>query len=415
MSNGNNRVLVLTYRMAKGFGVDVVVANLLSRLRVRGYSTATACIDTDGFYEKQSIFPIGASVASVVTVLEALRPAAVIIHTIPFFELLPEIKKVVSGFAWSKDIKWVIWEHGDPNPEFFGEDRKRRELEKSFKQEFVYPIADELVVISDFVGRDIGYSASKPKKTKIYNGADHAPDRGPKTARALSSPGKALRIGILSRIGRGESFYKGTERFHEVIEALKAKSVSVQGAFMGGGTVEDAKHLIEQGYEVHLNSSDEEKWDFLRGLDVFVSCSRWEGFNLPLVEAQAIGTLSMAFDAGAHREVCHFVFSGVEEMADAIARYSEDRAQLLADSNLVYQNVRKQFTWDRMAGEAEALLIGMGVRPIADGKAAQMELSLFTRSKLFCGRVKHFLVFFGFWGIIRRVIKRMLIKLGTRF
>ena len=44
-----------------------------------------------------------------------------------------------------------------------------------------------------------------------------------------------------------------------------------------------------RGLTVHLNAGDAARDRYLHELDVFVTCSRWEGFNLPLLEAQAQG------------------------------------------------------------------------------------------------------------------------------
>ena len=37
--------------------------------------------------------------------------------------------------------------------------------------------------------------------------------------------------------------------------------------------------------------------------DVYVTCSLWEGFDIPIAEAAACGKPSVAFDIGSHKEV----------------------------------------------------------------------------------------------------------------
>jgi 1,2-diacylglycerol 3-alpha-glucosyltransferase len=51
------------------------------------------------------------------------------------------------------------------------------------------------------------------------------------------------------------------------------------------------------------NVPDEEMPLYYAACDVYVTCSTLEGFNLPLVEAQACGKPVVAFDIGPHREV----------------------------------------------------------------------------------------------------------------
>ena len=97
--------------------------------------------------------------------------------------------------------------------------------------------------------------------------------------------------------------------------------------------------------DVRLGVTDDEKWEYLRGLDVFVSCSLWEGFNLPLAEAQALGTVGLAFDVGAHPEVTPFVMGGIADVVRQLRAYSERRALLEAHSTAAYRFVRSRFSW----------------------------------------------------------------------
>jgi glycosyltransferase involved in cell wall biosynthesis len=94
----------------------------------------------------------------------------------------------------------------------------------------------------------------------------------------------------------------------------------------------------------------------LRNLDVCFTPSLWEGFNLPLVEAQAAGTLGVAFDTGAHPEVTPMLFSDMRELLAAIERYADDRHLLWSHSKLCYHFVRDRFSWSRASQQAIELL-----------------------------------------------------------
>jgi glycosyltransferase involved in cell wall biosynthesis len=394
--------------MAKGYGVDVVVSHLSKGLVDAGHAVAIGCIDSDGFYCDQKIYKIAGTQASVLALLNGLRPDVVIIHTVPFFEQLPVLKDRVRKLSWANSLKWVVWEHGDPFPELFPDQQKERELEKKIKQEKVYPEADALVVISEFIGRDIGFSGDTPSKTLIYNGADHAPDFGQKSLGVEISQAGPIRVGILSRIGKGEQFYKGTSRFHNVLEILKDRGVPVVGSFMGRGEEEYARELRESGYEVHLNASEEQKWQFLRKIDIFVSSSRWEGFNLPLVEAQAVGTLSMAFDCGAHSEVCEYVFQSEKEMADTIERFYGDRQSLYEASKRAYQFSRTKFRWSTFSTKAIELLAEFDDKNTTGLATQVFELSLRVKAILFFGRVEFFIKKYGVFGVFKKLFSRAL-------
>jgi len=49
--------------------------------------------------------------------------------------------------------------------------------------------------------------------------------------------------------------------------------------------------------------ADEELPFYYAACDIYATASLWEGFNLPVVEAQACGRPVVAFDIGSHREV----------------------------------------------------------------------------------------------------------------
>ena len=159
------------------------------------------------------------------------------------------------------------------------------------------------------------------------------------------------------RLGAGEAHYKGNELFIELCEDLRRDNVSIQPCLMGRGSAADARAFADSGMEVHLNASEEEKWHYLRGLDVFVSCSLWEGFNLPLVEAQALGTLGLALDTGAHPEVTPFVMSSLDGMRTFIAMCAQDRARLSMLAHAGYQFVRGRFSWRDAAWACDRLLV----------------------------------------------------------
>ncbi len=48
---------------------------------------------------------------------------------------------------------------------------------------------------------------------------------------------------------------------------------------------------------------DEELPYYYAACDVYVTCSLWEGFDIPIIEAEAAGKPSVAFDIGSHSEV----------------------------------------------------------------------------------------------------------------
>jgi glycosyltransferase involved in cell wall biosynthesis len=120
---------------------------------------------------------------------------------------------------------------------------------------------------------------------------------------------------------------------------------------MGRGEESDKVWWEERGVRCHLNASDEERSVFLSELDVLISPSRWEGFNLPLVEAHASGTVGLAFDVGAHPETTPFLLSNLADARFLLEEWQRDRTKLENASERCYRYSRQKFTWQATAIE----------------------------------------------------------------
>ncbi|GBF48852.1 hypothetical protein LPTSP4_03520 [Leptospira ryugenii] len=331
------KILILTYRMAMGFGVDVVVGETARRFVKKGLDVTIGVIDQEpGVYADLNIRKLDSSNPVSKSFLIATDPDVIIIHTFPFFEQIDYLK----DFA-----PVIFWEHGDPSPELQVDPGKSfLANEKLHKATNGYPKANGIISISEFIASEIGEFDSKI----IYNGSEHIPLF--EKQKKISGNNK-LRVGVLNRIGPGENRYKGIERYENLIQAVHNQD-SFQFCFAGRGREEDAQALISQNIEVRLNLSEEEKLEYLKGLDVFISFSLWEGFNLPLVEAARLGNVCLAFDTGAHPEVCPFVFENVESMAKFLDILATNNGLLNKYSKDALLFVSTKFNWDRAADQA---------------------------------------------------------------
>ena len=329
--------LFLTYRMILGWGVDVAVANMAQHMIAMGYKVTIACLDKDDSYDHLNVMLVQNDPQSIDHLIEQLGCDCVVAHTSPFFEILPRLKSKISTWAM---------EYGDPTPELFKHDFLERKSIKQNKILNCYPLVNGVIGISKFIRSDIEWSTAKI----VYMGCDHAPDLGLKGIFDLDqTPLRPLKVGTLMRLGKGESNYKGNQLFLDLVAKYKSKNSAVKFFVMGRGTPEDAQFFKSMGIEVFLNASDDEKWSYLRDLDVFLSPSQWEGFNLPLVEAQALGTIGLAFDTGAHPEVTPHIVSSVDEAAELIQILAQNKFLLLEESALAYRFVRNQFSWKKSA------------------------------------------------------------------
>lgn len=329
--------LFLTQRMVLGYGVDVAVSNIAANLLRLGRKVTIGCLEMDGHYRGMDIFLVKPDAASVMRLVQKRGCDCVVAHTTPFFEVLPFLDPAIA--------RWV-WEHGDPTPDFFPRDGEERRAIKEAKLRDCYPKADGVIAVSRFIRADIRW----PGALVIHNGCDHSPDLGPKGILDFdwACPGR-LKVGTLMRLGQGESHYKGDRLFCDIAEKCMERGIPARFCAMGRGTPKDAAVFEAKGIETRLNTPDDHKWDYLRNLDVFISPSLWEGFNLPLAEAQALGAMGVAFDTGAHPEVTPFIVSSTEEVVALLGRLAVDSSLLWRHSLLSYRFVRTRFSWERCA------------------------------------------------------------------
>ncbi|MFC5309458.1 glycosyltransferase family 4 protein [Azospirillum picis] len=338
--------------MVRGFGVSVVIDNLARGLASRGVAVTIGCVEQDGTMQGLDIRPVKPQAEAIAALAQAVGATVIVAHTSPFFEVLPALQGAFSCWAW---------EHGDPSPAFFGSDRRMREEVIRHKQERVYPALAGVVAISEFIAHDIGW----PQAQRIFNGCDHVPDRGSKGLQDFPlGDGAPLRIGTLMRIGRGEARYKGLQSFLDLAAAVRASGLHADVHIMGRGTAEDAKPFHTAGIHTHLNATDDERAAYLRGLDVFVSPSLWEGCNLPLLEAQALGTVGLAYDTGAHPEMTPLLAATARDMLSLVQAYAHDRGLLRRHSLLCYRFVRSTYRWSAAVDDTVRLLgLTAGIAP----------------------------------------------------
>lgn len=339
---------MLTPLMKMGYGVPEAIASLARGMTPLGIETVVGCMDFDDSFPDLQIRRVNPHPPLVLDLAAREGATVVVANGSPFFEVLP---------ALTGKVRTIAYEYGDPTPEMFEADAAERRAIVEHKRTAVYPNVDAVAAISEFVRHDIDW----PQARVVVLGVDHIPDLGPKPARRPDDADKALRVGTLMRLGEGEARYKGTDLLPTLRAGIDAvlgeEGRSVQFEVMGRGTESDAERLTAAGFAVHLNASDVERAAYLRDIDVFISPSKWEGMNLPLVEAQALGTPGLAFDTGAHPEFTPLLFRSVADVAVQVAAYNQDREGLLAEhGRAAHAFVRHRLRWQDSSAEMARLI-----------------------------------------------------------
>lgn len=341
-------VLMLTPRMRMGYGVSEAIAAAAPFMARHGVRVVVGTPENDGHYADLTVVRAKADPEGVLDLAARHGASVVMAHGSPFFEILPALRG---------RVRTIAYEYGDPTPEMFADDMELRKQIATAKLTDVYPHVDAVAAISEFIRHEIRWPATEV----IILGVDHVPDQGPKRPRGAGAP--PLRVGTLMRLGAGEARYKGVELLPQIQQAIRQLYPPVQFEVMGRGEQADADALTEAGFVVHRNATDAQRTEYLRSLDVFISPSKWEGTNLPLVEAQALGTPGLAFDTGAHPEFTPLVFSSVALMAEQVAAYAEDRALLEEHGRLSREFVRARMQWERTGAQLAALVKDLAPEP----------------------------------------------------
>ncbi len=333
----NKRALLLCSVMMRGFGVSIVAEELARRMPQFGWDLYIGTIRVDGNFSDTPTFLINPDAQEILKFCHDWDIDVVLAQTTPYFEVLPHLVG---------HIPVIVYEHGDPTPVFFAEDGEERERIRQNKIKNVYPHVNKVLASSYFLVHDIEWPAAQV----VTLGCDHVPDLGLKPEMAVSSVGAGpLKVGTLMRLGPGEAQYKGNAIFRELVEQLRSRNSGIEFYVMGRGTAADGDEWSNMGVHPILNAPDDEKAEYLRGLDIFVSPSMWEGFNLPIVEAQALGTVGIGFDAGAHPETALHLASSLNDAISMIEHWNTHREHLAIACERAYKYVHSRFEWNPTA------------------------------------------------------------------
>jgi glycosyltransferase involved in cell wall biosynthesis len=114
--------------------------------------------------------------------------------------------------------------------------------------------------------------------------------------------------------------------------------------------------IVELGYV-----DENKKWELLKMADVFVFPTLYEGFGIPILEAQSVGTAVVASDNSSVPEVAADSAllidpSSPEEIAESINLLISDKNVKNAIIEKGLENV-KRFSWEKCAKEIAEMLI----------------------------------------------------------
>jgi glycosyltransferase involved in cell wall biosynthesis len=355
--------------MLTGFGADLVLHEIARGLSRKGYEVEVLASVKDTVYEHsdyeikslpvpaRSFFPAyERNACRNVKRILASRYDVMLMGTFPFFSLIPALSAVMpclaiefgvcltTGFSIWKKLNFAYMKHAQENVYF--------------------PKADRIVVISDFLKRQLPRTLH-PKTEVIYCGGNHydtvpqGPEKRETFRKQIGIKPEEVVALYVGRINPREQPYKGTAELIRIYESVKSIS-PFRLMMVGRGTGDDAELLGRHGIVACLDRPASEMPAIYAASDIFVTCTKWEGFDLPLLEAQYFGKPFVAYRIGAHPEIAKSGHSGFlvdsrSEFAEALVKVVSDR---LLRRELGEEGSRwaRTFTWEKAVDEYDRVI-----------------------------------------------------------
>lgn len=294
------RILMLSKVHRLGFGVPLVIQQQAAELKARGHEVLIGGPASEGDLDYPGCERV---------VLETAKEAAafafdadislVVSHTPPFFKL-----PVMIG----PHIRVLAYDYGEPSPDFFGEPTRSYLREVEHQKGFAAPLAAAVATISQAV-KDEGLNEEAIvvglANSHLAAWSEALVPARRETRRRLGWEGRFVVLTVC-RFGRTERSYKGLDQLARIMAAFPYlhpdRAATVTWALAGAGSAEDVAEAEALGFTVFPNVSDGELAGLYGAADAYASFSRWEGYNLGIGQALAMGLPTIASDIPAHRE-----------------------------------------------------------------------------------------------------------------
>jgi glycosyltransferase involved in cell wall biosynthesis len=304
------RIAFFTERMLRGFGVDLAVHRLASGLAHRGHSVTVWAVFADEPAPSASLpytlrrFPVGTTVFLPWydrTVLRRLRQIQDTAEADVFVVTHP------MGAALRALSPSIFLEFGVAPRAGLGLRERLNELyARSLHYRLFISAADSILAPSRFLRDSLPpHLAARTREFRL--GVDHYAEPGPEAVSAFRSTlprDKPISL-YIGRLTHRRQPYKGVRTLLEVYRAVREHTHLV---LAGIGTENDCR-LAERYHATAVHSAPHELMPAIyAAADIFVTATRWEGVNLPLLEALHFGKPVLAFSIPVHRE---WVRSGV--------------------------------------------------------------------------------------------------------
>jgi GT2 family glycosyltransferase len=296
-STRSPRIMILSNTHAIGHGVAVVIALQVEAFVKYGYDVIVAGPRTANDFPYISCKRIEVHDPLSAAFLAAHSAVDIIIaHTPPFFSVA----------RWTGAHPPVIaYDYGEPPPEWFPDESTRKAVLAEKDQSLM--MATAVYAISDAIAAESrtpvdGVIPLGNAHLGQWDQASNAKRQKVREARGWEDSFVVLNV---CRFHQGERHYKGINLYADAKDSLQALdfnfSKKVVFVLCGKGTQDDVAAMSKRGLVVAANVTNEEMSDLYCAADAYMNFSQWEGYNLGIGQALAMGLPTLASDIPAHR------------------------------------------------------------------------------------------------------------------
>jgi glycosyltransferase involved in cell wall biosynthesis len=338
------RIFILCEQIRRGYGVDRVTIEMARSFQSKKHDVILIVTEFSGdqnLHEEFRILEIGSTfgfdtwsadirsslaASKIIDFLSDDASSVVISQGWPFISFAKYESK-----SWPRKVIFV--DHGcepinDQNIEI---QRLLRSLRKRYLEQY-----DLVVPISNFIMRTqtIKDAATAPKQIIGWSG-DHMHS-------FLKSVNKRKQVFFL---GRFEYGYKNAQEFEKLIRDLRKIDPEIEGVYSAGRSVSNAEGIRYLGW-----LDDEAMALAIQESICAISFSKWEGFNLPILESERLLVPTFSYAAGASVETIsnkEQLFYSTSEAVIKIQKLLQPPVDKPSNENRDISSIFR--TWDHVA------------------------------------------------------------------
>ncbi|MEK6945977.1 MAG: glycosyltransferase family 4 protein [Nanoarchaeota archaeon] len=203
-------------------------------------------------------------------------------------------------------IKYVYHNHGVGYSELFTGvfEKLYMKLFLLFNKQSLKNV-DECVSISKFIQSELKKETGLDSVV-VYNKIDSRFKKGingNSIRKKLGIKNNEKLLFFIGRLSPHKNIHTLLEIFNEVNEEMPNAKLLIAGKPTFKSYYNELKQKANKNVIFKENIKDEELPNYYAACDLYVTASLWEGFNLPIAEAQACGKKVVAFNVCSHPEV----------------------------------------------------------------------------------------------------------------